>query len=113
MTGLFQGLQSRSGALWVAPDGKGDERSSALLHSFALATTSPALACLGADCFSSCLTCRYHVHGILMLEQYEQLGAFHTMPHTHPNTLLSRSAKRKLLHYCKLHRAINLLNHAE
>ena len=38
----------------VAPVGQGDKRSSALLHSFALATASPTLVRLAAERFSSC-----------------------------------------------------------
>ena len=40
--------------IWVAPFGQGDKRSSALLHSFALATASPALVRLAAKRFSPC-----------------------------------------------------------
>jgi hypothetical protein len=49
--------------MWVAPFGQDDKRSSALLHSFALATASPVLVRLAAKRFSSCCTWQYHVGG--------------------------------------------------
>ncbi len=51
--------------LWVAPVGQGDERPSALLHSFELATASPALVHLAAKRFSSCCSRQYQFDGVL------------------------------------------------
>jgi hypothetical protein len=40
--------------IWLVPFGQDEKRSSALLHSFALAMASPALARLATKRFSSC-----------------------------------------------------------
>jgi hypothetical protein len=47
--------------------GQGDKRSSAVLHSFALATGSPALVRLASERLSSCCTRQFQVDGVLEL----------------------------------------------
>ena len=51
---------------WVAPVGQDDKRSSAVLHSLALATASAALLRLAAKRFSSCCIRQYKVVGVLL-----------------------------------------------
>jgi len=53
----------------VAPFGQDDKLSSALLHSFELVTTSPALVRLPSESLSSCCTRQYHADRVLYLEE--------------------------------------------
>ena len=52
--------------IWVALVGQGDKRSSALLHSFALAAASTVLVHLAAKCLWSCQTRLYNVDGVVV-----------------------------------------------
>ena len=51
--------------IWLAPVEQGDKRSSALLHSLALATASAALVRLASERFSSCCIRNYQVDRLL------------------------------------------------
>ena len=99
-----QGLQRRSG-VWVAPVGQNDKRSSAVLHSLALATASAALLRLAAKRFSSCCTRQYKVVGVLECQSgcnrqaKPSTAGRHAKHMIHPTLRLLGVARSLLMYY--------------
>ena len=70
----FPRTATRHWPIGAAPCGPAGKRPSALLHSFELASASPALARLASDRFPTGCILSYYLGGVLVLFQHDNAG---------------------------------------